>query len=248
MKILEILLPAQVQDRSLSPQRVKKIRDIQQRMNQYVDAIYRPGTSAAGKEFLKSRLRNEVRDLRTEIGELHRIAETTLEQFEVYDRRTGDLVSGPYSTMKRARAARDRKDLEYGAVRYGVRPAGAKPNVVSEAVHRVPLVDRDFDSIKTLFEHPIPAGIAHIYVQGLIEDDELFDQFESIDSTNPGQDVRPLIVEWIKRVMPDQMYRFGEEQADLSQTKGILSPIHGYDPEQYRGTNDPITGNAFGFY
>ena len=37
--------------------------------------------------------------------------------FEVIDRQTKKVV-GYYSTMQKARAARDRKDLEYGACRY----------------------------------------------------------------------------------------------------------------------------------
>jgi hypothetical protein len=28
--------------------------------------------------------------------------------------------------------------------------------------------------------------------------------------------------------------------------EGRLSPIHGYDPHMYKGSNDPITGNAYG--
>jgi hypothetical protein len=40
--------------------------------------------------------------------------------FQVIDKQTGTVV-GTYSTVKRARAARERKDLEYGAYRYMVR-------------------------------------------------------------------------------------------------------------------------------
>jgi hypothetical protein len=41
-------------------------------------------------------------------------------KYIVVDRRTQAIV-GTYSTLKRAHAAADRKDLEYGAIRYCVR-------------------------------------------------------------------------------------------------------------------------------
>ena len=40
--------------------------------------------------------------------------------YQVIDRQTQQVV-GTYSTAKRARASRDRKDLAYGAIRYMVR-------------------------------------------------------------------------------------------------------------------------------
>ena len=49
-----------------------------------------------------------------------------MDMYQIIDSQTG-LVVGTYSTAKRARAARDRKDLEYGAIRYAVRIAGAEP-------------------------------------------------------------------------------------------------------------------------
>ena len=39
--------------------------------------------------------------------------------FQVLNTRTGQIV-GTYSTKQRARAARDRKDLEYGAISHRV--------------------------------------------------------------------------------------------------------------------------------
>ena len=67
-----------------------------------------------------------------------------------------------------------------------------------------------------------------------------------MEKTDPARDVRPLIVEWFKRVMPDQLYRFTGAEDTMQRKQGLLSPIHGYDPHQYKGTNDPITGNAYG--
>ena len=306
MKIFEILLPKGMSDKSLSQQKLSQIRDIQDRMNRYVDAIYKPGTSLAGKEFLKGRLRDEYGHLKST---LHTIAESeAIElpvQYEVYDKKTGEKVvgRGPYSNHRKARIAVDQLDNKYGAYRYGYRPitpikeaeptelpvqyevydqkTGAKVpgrgpyssrsrarvavdqldnkygayrygyrpvKSLKEAVHTVPITPKDFKAIKTLFEKPIPAGIAPIYIQDLIDDDELFEQFSSIESKNPGEDVRHLIADWIKRVMPDQMYNFTDECQTMAQKNGVLSPIHGYDSHMYTGTNDPLTGDAYGSF
>jgi hypothetical protein len=241
MRIIEIFLPKGT-DRSLSPQSARKIDALQARMTKYVDAILDPKTSAAGREFLKSRLRDDYHDLKGHIGSLHAIAENENTQYEVYDRRTGERVSGPYSTRVRASRVADKKDLEYGAVRFGYRPV----RTLTEAVHKLPLSDNDFELVKELMLKPIPAAIAPIYIMEIIQDDELTDQIMSLEDTQPGRDVRPLIVEWFNRVMPDQMYRFTGEEVSKNQKEGLLSPIHGYDPKMYKGTNDPITGDAFG--
>jgi hypothetical protein len=391
MRILEILLPKGVADRSLPPGTARRIGLLQNRMNSYVDKIMSPGTSQAGKEFLKSRLRDDYHELKQTLPHIHKIAEEVTEKYEVFDRRSGEKVSGPYANRKRASTAADKKDLEYGAIRYGVRVVktpiaelfsggkqwkttfsgseeytaefrageidytfhaykprvdkepefwdvefkvtntprsrdreidGAeqynkkfgitgtgnsaevmstvvdimrsflrehndiskitfsakedsrqklykamisrllpgwrvsqdaaeytltKPkNVIAEAVTKLPLTQKDFDAVIEVMKRPIPAAVAPIYIQEIIEDDELNDQLFALEESDPGRDVRPLIADWFKRVMPDQMYRFTGEQVPENQKLGTFSPIHGYDPHMYKGTNDPITGNAYG--
>jgi len=194
MKVFEILLPKTLKDRSLSPQVASKIDALQARMDRYVDKIFDPNTSAAGKEFLKSKLRDDYHELKDTIGRLHAVAEKQ----------------------------------------------------ISEAVHKCPITSEDFELIKELMDRPIPAAIAPIYLNEVIIDDELSDQFRAIEETEPSRDVRPLVVEWLNRVMPDQMIRFKGDSSDGRQNRGILSPIHGYDPHMYKGSNDPITGNAYG--
>lgn len=189
MRIVEILLPRNTRDRDLSPQVIRKIDALQNRMDSYVDKIMQPGTSSAGKEFLKSRLRDDYYELKDLLPHIHAVA---------------------------------------------------------EAIYKLPLTDKDFDLVKQVMERPIPAAIAPIYISEIIEDDELNDQLLELEDSNPSLDVRPLIVEWFKRVMPDQMHRFVGSDRSENQRKGILSPIHGYDPKMYRGTNDPITGDAYG--
>jgi hypothetical protein len=186
MRVVEILLPKGM-DRSLSPATMLRIDFLQQRMNSFVDKILDPHTSAAGREFLKSKL------------------------------------SDDYFALK------------------GLMQEASK---LSEAVHKLPLTQEDFELVKKLMENPIPATIAPIYIQEIINDDELNDQIRSLEETSPGRDVRPLIAEWFERVMPDQMYRFRGDH--MVNRQGLMSPIHGYDPHMYKGENDPITGNAYG--
>ena len=189
MRIVEILLPKGTSDRSLSPQALRKIDALQQRMNAYVDKILNPKTSERGREFLKSRLRADYSDLRDAIPRTHKVA---------------------------------------------------------EAVHKLPLSDDDFKMVKELMERPIPAAVAPIYILEIIDDDELNSQLLELENSKPGLDVRSLIVEWLNRVMPDQMHRFTGDVQDYAQKNGVLSPIHGYDSHMYKGTNDPLTGDAYG--
>lgn len=189
MRVVEILLPKNTRDRDLSPKTIRQIDSLQRRMDSYVDKILDPNTSSAGREFLKSRLRDDYYELKGLLPHIHHIA---------------------------------------------------------EAVHKLPLTNEDFELVKELMSKPIPAAVAPIYISEIINDDELNDQLLALEDTKPGQDVRPIIAEWFKRVMPDQMYRFENNKTDKIHREGLLSPIHGYDPHMYKGSNDPITGNAYG--
>ena len=75
MRIVEILLPRNTRDRDLSPLTVRKIDALQSRMDSYVDKIMSPGTSPAGKEFLKSRLRDDYYELKGLLPHIHAVAE-----------------------------------------------------------------------------------------------------------------------------------------------------------------------------
>lgn len=262
MKILEILLPKGTSNRDLSPKHVRHIDMLQNRMNQYVDRICDPKTSSAGREFLKSKLKDDYDTLR-DVLSLNKepIPEDDIplisKQYEVYDKHTGAKVGGPYPSIKRASGIVDKKDNEYGAYRYGWREIKSlsekliqdmfrNAESLSEAIRKVPITVEDFELVKKLMEKPIPAIIAPIYISEIIDDDMLNDDIRSIEDTEPNRDCRPFIVEWIRRVMPDQLHRFGQEVPDWRAKDGRISPIHGYDPKDYKGTNDPVTGNAYG--
>jgi hypothetical protein len=66
-------------------------------------------------------------------------------RYEVYDPKTGDVI-GDYKTPKRARRVADKKDLEYGAVRYGVRPKkNLNMEVAPEMLHEKSTGDEKMD-------------------------------------------------------------------------------------------------------
>lgn len=193
MRIIEILLPTS--SRRGQPNNIEKQVDlIQKRMDSYVDKILSPNTSSSGKEFLKSRLRDEYQELKNLFPRINKIA---------------------------------------------------------EAVHKLPLSENDFKLLKELFERPIPAIVAPIYISEIINDDELNDELRILGESDPGRDIRHLISEWITRVMPDQLFRFTDELVPTyTQQNGNVSPIHGYTPPTKAGehTKTGSSGNAYGRY
>jgi hypothetical protein len=401
MRIVEILLPKGTSDRSLSPQTIRKIDTLQKRMDSYIDRIMDPKTSKAGKEFLKSKLRDDFDDLRETLPQI----EESIQLNELFDapvewnwnETAGERATAyftvegkPYTftailqdedtgtwgivfqqkekaTPAQAKAAKDRdkrkgtrgfiapptetgvlgtgnsatvfstvvdilksfaenyapsrlvfsaepesrarlythivkrlapqskimrvgsmfmvtlpdavennltewkKSTTYDKAAKGVSPNPKSGNLtcdkcgkkfsklgigkhrcipkstVNEAVTRIPITNDDFKLVMKVMERPIPAAIAPIYISQIIEDDELNDQLFSLEDSQPGLDVRPIIAEWFNRIMPDQMYRFTGDEQTSAQKNGVLSLIHGYDSHNYKGTNDPITGDAFGF-
>ena len=256
MHILEILLPKSVRDKDISSKHTKRIDLLQKRMDQYVDKIGDPSTSSKGREFLKAKLKDDYDELRSVIKDA--IAESGIppvepiqptETFEIVDSKTGKVVGKPYNSRSRARARVDKLDNEYGGYRFKVRKTGGPDlfeGTLNEAVHKLPLTEEDFELVRTIMSRPIPAIIAPIYIEEIINDDEFTDLLNEFAEMEPGMDVRPHVVEWLKRVMPDQMYRFDNSGQTEKQRSGQTSVIHGYDPHMYHGSNEPITGNAYG--
>ena len=303
MKILELLLPKNLKDKDLSPKTAKKIDNLQQRMNKYVDKISDPTTSKQGKDFLKAKLKSDYEELKdiiedtinehivkhgggyrllskkgknlgdfkskkaagkhegevewfkahpkesVELPPVEPIA--PLPTYEVVDSRTGKVMGKPYTSKSRARARADKLDNDYGAYRYKVRKVGSDfmiENQLNEAVHRLPLTDGDFEIVKQVMSHPIPAVIAPIYLQEILDDDEFSAMLQEWEETSPAMDVRPHVVEWFKRVMPDQMHRFLNNEQTMKQKMGLQSVIHGYEPDDYHGASEESSGNAYGRY
>lgn len=246
MKLHELLLPKSLSNKGLSSSALKAIDGLQTRMDMYVDKICKLSAGTA-QDFLKSKLRADYNSLKSIINK-HSIAEDVEPvKYEVVDRHTKEVVGGPYSTRARANRAVDRLDNQYGGYRYIARPI----TTLNEAIHKLPLTPNDFEMVKKMMENPIPAIVAPIYIMEIIDDDELNDQLRSLEETEPGRDIRPLVAEWFNRVMPDQMFRFGQNRESIESRRGIFSPIHGYDPCQFSGSTDTGTqssGNAYGSF
>jgi hypothetical protein len=191
MKILELLLPPGMKDKSLSKKKIANLNALQQRMDKYVDMIGDPSTPKAKKGLLQKELRKDYTELKATIESINEIK-------------------------------------------------------VMEAVHKLPISNEDFDLVEEIMSRPIPACVAEIFLQDIIRDDAFSDELRILEDTEPNRDVRPMVAEWFKRVMPDQMYRFTDNTQSKTEREGILSPIHGYDDKAYHGTNEPLTGNAYG--
>lgn len=191
MRVLEILLKkGQYLDTDLSAKQLERIDFLKRRMDSYVDKICDKNTSVAGREFLKTKLKDDFEELKTLVPRI---------------------------------------------------------DVVAESVNRVPLTDKDFEAFRELFNKPIPAAVARIYTEGVIDDDSLTDEFSILEETDPSRDVRPLISDWFNRVMPDQIYRLTDEVPSKRLKMGVMSPIHGYDNRQYSQSRfGNSSGNAYG--
>jgi|AntAceMinimDraft_11_1070367.scaffolds.fasta_scaffold30025_3 hypothetical protein len=250
MRIIEILLPKTMSKNDLLPKAARDIQMLQNKIDRNVDALHGKKLSPNARDFLIQVVRDDVDEMKKKLADAgykptDLVAEGPEPKYEVYDRKTGEKVSGPYADRRRASRAADKWDLKYGAIRYGYRPV---QSTISEAVTKLPLTPKDFEFVKKMMERPIPAVVAPIYIHQIIEDDALDAELAALEESEPGRDVRPLIAEWFDRVMPDQRFRFTDAEVPEDQKKGTYSPIHGYDPHMYKGTNDPITGDAYGFY
>ena len=106
----------------------------------------------------------------------------------------------------------------------------AKKQNISESVQTVPLTDAQFEELKERLMRPIPAEIAATMLHDVLETSELTEEYNAVASTHPNEDVRPVVAKWLELNMPDQMYRFTGQQDDPMLKFGLLSPLHGYNP------------------
>lgn len=160
-----------------------------------------------------------------------------------------DRIMDPKTSLQGKEFLKARLRDDYYDLKDAMKPLSI--NVVAEAVHKVPITNADFDLVKELMERPIPAAVAPIYLLDIFEDDEFSDMMMELEESDPGRDVRPLVVEWFNRVMPDQMHHFGQEVATYKQKMGMYSPVHGYDPDIHKGgnmTGTESSGNAYGYF
>ena len=103
-------------------------------------------------------------------------------------------------------------------------------NNICESVQTIPLTDDQFDELKDRLCRPIPAEIAAAMLHDVLETSELTEEYNSVAITRPNKDVRPIVAKWLELNMPDQMYRFTGQKDDPMLKFGVLSPLHGYNP------------------
>ena len=99
-----------------------------------------------------------------------------------------------------------------------------------EAVRKIPITKEDFDTVKEIFNQPLPAGIALYILEGVLEDDGLADEIAAVIDNDPKQDIRELVQQWFSLNMP-QKVRHNEQHPENSD--GVYSVIHGYDYGNY---------------
>ena len=229
MRLMELLLSKQSRDKDLPAdnKQKQKLDMLKQNVKNYADRLTSPDLKPNDRSLLKQKLqqaKEQIKELTEKLKE-----DETQTKYEVYDRQTGAVVGGPYSTRVRASRAVDRLDNKYGGYRYGHRPIA--PNKVNEAVRTVPLTDNQFDELKERMSNAIPAEIAAVILSDVLETDDLSDEFIALAENNPNHDVRPLVVQWMELNMPDQMYRFNNKRDDIHLKHGTFSPLHGYPPK-----------------
>lgn len=104
---------------------------------------------------------------------------------------------------------------------------------IEESVHEIPCTKDSLARLKEILSKPITVDDASEALVGVIEDDELFDQFLHAES---GTDATPIIVKWLELNMPQLLEPAQETMGDGN---GIFSPLHGYsDPEVQNGHSE----------
>lgn len=154
-----------------------------------------------------------------------------------------DKLLDPSVTSKDKSILRKKINIEIGHIKQLIVD---KRLYVNEAISKIPLSNSDFDSLIELFDNPVPAIVADLYISDVIQDDELSDQINYLAEKDPARDIRPLIMDWVNTKMPDQMYRFRKDTQDERAKHGLRSVIQGEDPPYGNYNPVPVTGNAYG--
>jgi len=111
-----------------------------------------------------------------------------------------------------------------------------KKEKTTEALVYAPLNKDTLDRLEELFGQPIIMGSAIASLDGLINDEGLYDE---IDHANPKDDARPVIRKWIELNMPHLLYK---EEEMMGNGEGLFSILYGYDND-----NNPNAGTVTGF-
>lgn len=99
--------------------------------------------------------------------------------------------------------------------------------VLNEAIYKVPTHPEHFTRLKEIFDHPLPAGIAHAVIFEIIDDDDLNDRIAAMADENANADARILVKNWLELNMPDTIHKL-KQGSLIGNAEGYYSPIHGY--------------------
>lgn len=75
--------------------------------------------------------------------------------------------------------------------------------IVTEAVNTVPHDNTQFKKLEEILSKPLAASIAREVIYDVIDDDDLNSKIDEVAEKNIIEDVRPMIIDWIKLNMPD---------------------------------------------
>lgn len=172
MRVLEVILPKYVNDRSLMQPHLDEIDMLRDKIQHYADVLGNPDITPKHRDFLSNKIIRIAREIKTH-----------LKHVESYRQ-------------------------------------------IHEATRKQPLSESDFDSVKIIFERPVPAVVAHIYITGLIDDDQLSQSIEHIADKDPSADVRNVIADWLSTNSPNLVSKYLSEPDFINQD-GSRSSISG---------------------
>ena len=102
--------------------------------------------------------------------------------------------------------------------------------VLSEGLRKAPTTSKHIAYLKDIFESPLPAGMARSIIFQILDDDDLNDRIDAMESTDPNSDARELVSEWINLNMPELLQTAKEGQM-VGNGEGYYSPISGYSDD-----------------
>lgn len=103
----------------------------------------------------------------------------------------------------------------------------AKEIIVNEGLRKAPTSDKSVQELKDVFESPLPAAMARAAIYNILDDDDLNDRIDAMESEDPNGDARKLISDWVNLNMP-QLLQTAKEGQMIGNGDGIFSPINGY--------------------
>ena len=97
---------------------------------------------------------------------------------------------------------------------------------ITEATHYIPHSKDKLHHLSALMSNPIPAKLAPDMLKGILKDDGLYDEIESM-AQDKDADARPIIAHWLSLNMPHLTNRYKSTEL-IGNGEGIFSVLHGF--------------------